>query len=115
MVFKRQLPAKEASRDPFEILVSELISIGRQTRNNDTFFYRPKGEGIGPFGNWDPRTREIGQELYRMGGNKIQLMLNAHRRVVEVLGYASGSCLESHWHEIGVDEWKQRKGEAWLR
>jgi len=101
----------------YENLVSELIEIGKSTKTfneGDTYFFRSRGEGVGPGDNWDFRTREIGEELYKKGGFKIQLMQEAHIGVVKALGPVAGRCLEAHWHEIGLEQWKQGKGEVWL-
>lgn len=101
----------------FESLVAELIEIGKNTKSfneGDTYYYRRKGEGVGLGEDWDARTREIGSELYRMGANKIQLMQEARNSVAKVLGPIAGRCLEAHWHEIGMEQWRQGKGECWL-
>lgn len=111
-------PARKSKPEAsFESLVAELIAIGKNTKafnEGDTYYFRPRGEGIGWGENWDARTREIGQELYTMGANKIQLMQKAHDSVVQALGSIAGRCLEAHWHEIGREQWQQGKGECWL-
>ncbi len=112
-----RLSRKNEHEATFECLVAELIEIGKNTKSfneGDTYYYRRKGEGIGLGEDWDARTREIGDELYRMGANKIQLMQEAHNSVVKVLGSIAGRCLGAHWHEIGKEQWKQGKGECWL-
>jgi|GEM_PF-2349328 len=111
-----RLSSKNEHEASFEGLVAELIEIGKNTKSfneGDTYYYRRKGEGIGLGEDWDARTREIGDELYRMGANKIQLMQEAHNSVVKVLGSIAGRCLEAHWHEIGMEQWRQGKGECW--
>jgi hypothetical protein len=117
MNFIKSVFGKSKQKHSFESFVEELITIGKRTKTfneGDTYYFRPKGEGIGLGKDWDARTREIGEELYKMGANKIQLMQNAHQRVVQVLGPIAGRCLEAHWHEIGLNQWKQGKGESWL-
>jgi hypothetical protein len=101
-------------------LVAELIEIGIRTKRYVSeyegyiYYFRPKGEGIGPDKDWDARTREIGEELYRLGEGKIQLMQNGHSSVIKILGPLAGRYLEAHWHEIGLEQFRQGKGEVWL-
>jgi hypothetical protein len=65
-------------------LINELISTG-QTKG-----YLPREPG---------RTRDIGEELSRMGG--INLMRKAHQRVSSKLGNVKARELESAWAGIG--------------
>jgi hypothetical protein len=99
-----------------ESLHVELVERGRSTRTydgGDSYYFRPKGEGIGPMENWDPRTREIGEALYRMADNKLGLMQDAHARVVESLGPIAGRCLEANWDRTGEDQWAKGMGQVW--
>jgi hypothetical protein len=68
-----------------EQLINELISIGR------TKGYLPREEG---------RTREIGEELNKMGG--MGLMQTAHEQVSSSLGNVKARELESAWSGIGM-------------
>jgi hypothetical protein len=65
-------------------LIHELVSIG-STRG-----YLPREPG---------RTREIGEELNRIGG--MELMLAAHQQVSLALGNVKARELESAWGYIG--------------
>ncbi len=99
-------------------LVQELISIGSvpkilRGQGSEPFFWHPPGEGIGPTGQWDPRTREIGELLYRRSGNRLKLMRDAHERIVATLGPLAGHALSAHWDEIGTAE-QDAGGECWM-
>jgi hypothetical protein len=65
-------------------LTNELISIGK------TKGYLPRGPG---------RTREIGEELNRIGG--MDLMRRVHEQVYSSLGNVKARELESAWAGIG--------------
>jgi len=41
-------------------------------------------------------------------------MREAADRVSLALGPGAANDLSHHWHEIGLEEWKQGKGECWL-
>lgn len=116
----KQTLGEPTSKDSVGSLVAELIEIGIRTKRyaveyeDYIYYFRPKGEGIGPDKDWDARTREIGEELYRMGEAKIQLMQKAYSSVIKVLGPLAGRYLEALWHEIGLEQCRQGKGEIWL-
>ena len=102
-----------------EKLVSELIRIGSVPKlkgglGSEPFFWRPEVEGVGPIEEWDPRTREIGEELYRKGDGSIGLMRQAHERVVAALGAMAGHALSAHWDNIGLENYMEAGKECWL-
>jgi hypothetical protein len=99
-----------------ESLAVELVDRGRGTRTydgGDSYYFVPTGEGVGPRQNWDPRAREIGEALYRMCDYRLELMHEAHARVVETLGPIAGRCLEANWDRIGEDQWAKGMGQIW--
>lgn len=87
MDFLRKLLGNKQGGPVLERLLAELVSIGRTTG------YLPREEG---------RTREIGEELNRIGG--IELMRTAHERVYSSLGNVKARELESAWGGIG--QWR---------
>ncbi len=61
-----------------------------------------------------PRIIEIGEQLYKLGGNKLGIMLGASNRVNHAFGSTAVRDLAWHWHDFGLEEWEQGKGECWL-
>jgi hypothetical protein len=105
--------AGEGSHAPrFERLVEELVDLGCSTHRPEggSGFYWLPGEPA----RKQPRAIEIGKELYQMGGRKLVKMREAAERVSAALGARAVTDLSWHWHEIGLDEWRQHKGECWL-
>jgi len=104
-----------ASTNPFamfEFLVEQLIDIGCLSYNSghESYSFWLPGETS----RKNPRVIEIGQQLYQLGNNTIGKMQEAARRVSTVLGANAANDLSHHWHEIGLKEWQQGKGECWL-
>ena len=100
-------------------LAAELVKIGQKPKIKDgeadeLYFWRPRGKGVGPNKAWDARTRQIGQELYNLGGGSLDLMRQAHEHVVLALGRMAGHALSAHWHGIGEEEYTAGKGECWM-
>lgn len=96
----------------FELLVEELVDLGCSTYRHDggpSNFWLP-GEGA----RKNPRVVEIGRELYELGNKGLEKMREAADRVEFALGPGAANDLSHHWHEIGLEEWKQGKGECWL-
>jgi hypothetical protein len=87
--------------DVIEGLLRDLVEIGRTVKDpsyhNSGYLYKDeRGEHTR-----DPRAREIGARLDRLGGKA--LMLQAHAVVREELGSTAARGLEACWGEIG--EW----------
>jgi hypothetical protein len=109
---------KKSNKADVGSLAAELIKIGSTPKikggqGSEPFFWRPDGEGVGPNKAWDPRTREIGEQLYRLGEGSLDLMRQAHEKVVGALGPMAGHALSAHWDEIGEQEWQAGRGECW--
>lgn len=86
----------------FEGLVAELIEIGQDIKvppgYADSGYFRVADTIEG---RWDPRTREIGEELLEMGGNNIWLMKKANLSIKDALGTKAAHDLSAVWHRIG--------------
>jgi len=96
----------------FELLVEELVDIGCSTYRHDggpSNFWLPADGAIK-----NPRVVEIGRQLYELGNKRLEKMREAADRVSLALGPGAANDLSHHWHEIGLEEWKQGKGECWL-
>ncbi len=105
---------KDREADPTS-LAAELVKIGSKPKikggeGSELYFWRPKGEGVGPNEAWDARTRQIGEELYHLGNGSLDLMFQAHEHVVSVLGPMAGRALSAHWRNIGEQKWRAGKG-----
>ena len=97
-----------------ENLTEELISIGRAKSHPKAysgFYIRGANDDFIE----EPRAREIGRQLYDLGGRKIDLMKETHSIVASRLGQDAGTELEGCWHNIGFDEWQRGEGECWMR
>lgn len=103
MSWLAKLFSKETSpTTTFERLVKELLKIGRATYRYD------KHSGIWcsywPLG--DERNRrviEIGKELHRLGGNRLEKMQEAGEWVTRELGGGVARDLSFIWEGIGAD------------
>jgi hypothetical protein len=96
----------------FERLVEELVDLGCSTysmHGGPSYYWVPGDEP-----QKHPRAIEIGEELYRMGGRSLGKMREAAGRVSAALGASASNDLSWHWHEIGLDEWRQHNGECWM-
>lgn len=96
----------------FERLVEELVDLGcftHRLERGSSYFWLP---GDAPTKH--PRVSEIGRELYQMGGRKLGKMQEAAERVSAAFVAGAVSDLSWHWHEIGLEEWRQQRGECWL-
>ena len=110
---------KKSKNVDLDNLSAELIKIGsipkiKGGQGSEPFFWRPESEGIGPNKAWDPRTRDIGEHLHRLGNGSLDLMHQAHEKVVVALGPMAGHALSAHWHEIGEQRWQAGDGECWM-
>jgi len=86
----------DESCNQFEDLVKELIAIGRTVEDSKFSFsgYRQRAEP-----GHNPRARQIGQYLNKIGG--FELMLKAAHRVEGTLGSGAANELSWAWHEVG--------------
>jgi len=114
--FWKEIAWPDKSTDPhnaeIEYLIEELVDIGCSTHRKkpgERFFWLDN-----PNPTKHPRIIEIGEQLYRLGGNKLDIMRGASNRVNHAFGSFAVHDLSWHWHEIGLEEWKQGKGECWL-
>lgn len=49
-----------------------------------------------------------------MGNRKLEMMREACERVSSAKGPVAAEDLSMHWHEIGLQDLKEGKGECWL-
>ena len=97
--------------DKFDDLVEQLIRIGLTSDNSNVSGYFIKiNDNYEKNGN----AYQIGRELYELGNHSINIMREACEYVEVNLGRRASSELSSCWHEIGLEDWQQNKGECWL-
>ncbi len=96
----------------FERLVEELVDLGCSTHRSECGFsyYWLSGDAT----TKHPRVCEIGRELYQLGGRRLGKMQEAAERVSAAIGAGALGDLSWHWHETGLEEWRQQRGECWL-
>ena len=101
----------------FERLVEELVDLGCSTHRSErgsSYFWLPGDAPTKHPRTKHPRVKEIGRELYQMDGRKLGKMREAAERVSAAIGAGAVADLSWHWHEIGLEEWQQQRGECWL-